>query len=86
MSVYRTLTVEAQLSNNQVNADAEVSENNIEATAELINEISVNYVSDYDLLSNKPQINNVTLQGNKSLDDIGIEDISNLELELILRT
>lgn len=29
--------------------------------------------SDYDDLSNKPQVNNVTLSGNKSLSDLGIE-------------
>ena len=30
-------------------------------------------VTDYDLLDNKPQINNVTLTGNKSLNDLGIQ-------------
>jgi hypothetical protein len=29
-------------------------------------------VSDYNDLTNKPQINNVTLSGNKSLQDLGI--------------
>lgn len=30
-------------------------------------------VTDYDLLDNKPQINNITLAGNKSLNDLGIQ-------------
>jgi hypothetical protein len=30
-------------------------------------------VTDYDLLDNKPQINNITLTGNKSLNDLGIQ-------------
>lgn len=84
MSVYRTLTVEAQLSNNQINTSAVLS-GNVEAEAELINEMSINNVSDYDLLSNKPQINSVTLQGNKSFNDLGLEGISNMELESILK-
>lgn len=28
--------------------------------------------TDYDMLRNKPSINNILLQGNKSLDDLGI--------------
>jgi hypothetical protein len=35
-------------------------------------------------LENKPQINNVTLQGNKSLDDIGVQTLTNVEIEEIL--
>lgn len=30
--------------------------------------------SDYDSLTNRPKINNVTLTGNKTLDDLGIQD------------
>ncbi len=30
-------------------------------------------ISDYKELTGKPQINGITLQGNKSLEDIGIE-------------
>jgi hypothetical protein len=84
MSVYRTLTVAAQLSNNQVNASANVSDNTINANAQMINRINVNNVSDYNLLTNKPQINSVTLQGDKSFSDLGLESISNIELENIL--
>jgi hypothetical protein len=35
---------------------------------------------DYNLLYNKPQINNVTLIGNKMLPEIGIDTISYLDI------
>lgn len=38
----------------------------------------------YEELNKKPQINGVTLIGNKSTEDIGIEEISNLELEALI--
>ena len=49
-------------------------------------------IDDYNLLKNKPKINNVTLQGNKSLDDIGAQPkgnyadhaLTNLEIEALL--
>ena len=84
MSVYRTLTVAAQLSKNQINASANISDNTIAATTQMINRTEVNNVADYDLLNNKPQINSVTLQGDKSFEELGLEGISNIELEHIL--
>lgn len=84
MSAYRTLTVSAQLSNNQIGASANVS-GNLTAQANLINKMEVNNVSNYDLLNNKPLINSVTLQGDKSFEDLGLEGISNIELENILK-
>lgn len=84
MSVYRTLTVAAQLSGNQINASANISGNTIGATAQMINRTEVNNVSNYNLLNNKPQINSVTLQCDKSFEDLGLEGISNIELENIL--
>lgn len=84
MSIYRTLTVGAQLSDDQIGANANVS-GNLAAQATLINKMEVNNVSDYNLLNNKPQINSVTLEGDKSFDELGLEGISNLELEEILR-
>ncbi|WP_298535688.1 hypothetical protein [uncultured Methanobrevibacter sp.] len=84
MSVYRTITVGAQLSGNKITADADVG-GNINADAQMVNRMEINNVSDYNLLNNKPQINSVTLEGDKSFDDLGLEGISNLELEEILR-
>ena len=36
--------------------------------------------SDYENLKNKPQINSVTLSGNRSLEALGIEKITNSEI------
>lgn len=40
---------------------------------------------DYESLKNKPQINSITLEGNKSLEEIGITPISNIELLNLLK-
>lgn len=46
----------------------------------------------YELLINKPQINGVELQGNKTLDSLGIQSsgdesvLSNLEIEQIINS
>ena len=42
--------------------------------------------SNYNSLSNKPVINGVTLTGNLSLEDLGIEEISNTEIEQIINS
>ena len=44
----------------------------LEAQIERINEAIAN-LEDYDRLDNKPQINNVELTGNVSLDDLGVQ-------------
>lgn len=51
------------------------------ATAELVSSIELYAgISDYDELTNKPQINGVELVGNKSLSDLGIQaTISDLD-------
>lgn len=38
-------------------------------------------IKDYAKIKNKPQINGVELKGNKSLEDIGIETMTNEEIE-----
>lgn len=42
--------------------------------------------SDYNLLNNKPSIEDVTLIGNKTLADFGDRDISNLEIQSIINS
>lgn len=84
MSIYRTLTVNAQLSDGQIGVSANVG-GNINTSAQMINKVDVNTVSNYNLLANKPLINSVMLQGDKSFKDLGLEGISNLELEEILK-
>ena len=42
--------------------------------------------SNYNSLANKPVVNGVTLTGNLSLEDLGIEEISNTEIEQIINS
>lgn len=58
----------------------------------LIGTINVGQISttnnDYDELFNKPSINSITLQGNKELDELGIQEemipLSNSDLEELM--
>lgn len=45
---------------------------------------SVERENDYDALVNQPQINGVTLKGNKSFEELGEGTISNAELSEII--
>ena len=42
-------------------------------------------VTSYDDLLNKPMIESVTLEGNKSFEQLGLQTMTNLEIEAILR-
>ena len=46
--------------------------------------VAVNNLN-YESLTNKPKLNSVTLEGNKSLEEIGITPISNIELLNLLK-
>lgn len=58
----------------------------LNATLGLVNEIEVEkevpviVEGDYEALHNKPKINTVTLVGDKSFEDLGLERITNAEL------
>lgn len=41
--------------------------------------------SDYNSLVNQPKINEVKLIGNRSLEELGLNSISNIELEELLK-
>lgn len=41
-------------------------------------------VVDYGALTNKPKIEGVTLQGNKTFEDLSLNSLSNLEIEQML--
>lgn len=41
-------------------------------------------ITDYELLTNKPQIESVTLIGNKTFEEIGLEELSGEDLISIL--
>lgn len=85
MSAYRTVTVTPTISNNKIAVSPTVSDNNIPATAKMVNEIEVNNTSDYNLLNNKPQIESVELQGNKTFNDLGLSKITNMMIEQIIK-
>lgn len=84
MSTYRTVTVTPTLSSNNVSVTPEISGNNIGASASMVNKVQVNNTSDYRLLKNKPQIEDVELIGNKSFNDLGLTNISNMRIEEII--
>ena len=50
------------------------------ASAEILG-VSVTESRDYNSLRNKPSVNGVTLQGDLSLDDLGIMNLASLEYE-----
>ena len=81
--IYRTITVTPNLSNNQIKVGVETIKN-ISAYPSLTTTVRHNTVSDYELLRNKPLINSITLQGDKSFEDLGLQGISNIELENLL--
>ena len=47
---------------------------------------SVGGTTDYEQLINKPQIEGVELQGNKTLQDLSIQALTNLELEELINS
>lgn len=85
MSTYRTVTVTPTLSGNKISVTPEMSPNQIGATAKMTNQIQVNNTSDYELLQNKPQIESVELIGNKTFNDLGLSNISNMRIEQIIK-
>lgn len=84
MSTYRTVTVTPTLSSNKLSVTPEISGNNIRASAKMVNQVQVTNTSDYQLLKNKPQIESVELTGNKSFNDLGLTNISNMRIEQII--
>lgn len=40
--------------------------------------------TNYNLLTNLPQINSVTLKGNKSFDDLGMQSLTNEQMDALL--
>ena len=40
--------------------------------------------TNYNLLENLPQVNNITLKGNKSFDDLGMQSLTNEQMSTLL--
>ena len=53
--------------------------------AVLENPVLINNPSDYTYLANKPSINDIELNGNKSLEDLSVRHLTNFEIENILQ-
>lgn len=49
-------------------------------------QISGGVITDYKDLSGKPIVNGVTLAGSLSLEDLGIEEISNIRIDQIIQS
>lgn len=57
----------------------------MDASFETIIRVSDTPASDYNNLINQPKINKVKLVGDKSLEELGLNAITNLELEELLK-
>ena len=85
MSVYRTVTVTPTLSENQVSVTPAITKNVIPASGNMVNETIVSSTDEYPALNNKPQIESVELVGNKSFKDLGLSQITNMQIEQIIK-
>lgn len=68
--------VEARASSQNLNIEGEIDGNKLK--------YGPTKLYDYEKLINKPQIEGVTLIGNKQLSDLGLKEISNQNIEDIL--
>ena len=68
--------VEARASLQNLNIEGEIDGNKLK--------YGPTKLYDYEKLINKPQIEGVTLMGNKQLSDLGLKEISNQNIEDIL--
>ena len=57
----------------------------MDASFETIIRVSDTPVSDYNSLINQPKIKEVKLIGNRTLEELGLNTISNIELEELLK-
>ncbi|MCW1011982.1 MULTISPECIES: hypothetical protein [Streptococcus] len=57
----------------------------MDASFETIIRVSDTPVSNYNSLINQPKINEVKLIGNRTLEELGLNTISNIELEELLK-
>lgn len=73
-----SVEIDVDIVDNDVETDLQVSSEAIEA------QLSMYPGSDYETLINKPQINNVTLIGNISLEDVGIESLTSQDIDNII--
>lgn len=51
-----------------------------------VSPITPQVIKDYNKLNNKPQINEVELKNNKSLEDLNVNKLTNLEIEQLINS
>lgn len=61
-------------------------ENREQAIGVVRERVAIRSVTSYEQLDDLPQINDVTLIGNKSFEDLGAESLTNLEIESIINS
>lgn len=57
----------------------------MDTSFETIIRVTDSCTSDYNSLVNQPKINEVKLIGNRSLEELGLNSITNIELEELLK-
>ena len=57
----------------------------MDTSFETIIRVTDSGASDYNSLVNQPKINEVKLLGNRSLEELGLNSITNIELEELLK-
>ncbi len=60
--------------------------NNNSSLSGTLNPITVQQVRDYNKLNNKPKINEIELKNNKSLEDLNVTKLTNIEIENIINS
>ena len=57
----------------------------MDTSFETIIRVTDSCAADYNILVNQPKINEVKLIGNRSLEELGLNSITNIELEELLK-
>lgn len=86
MSCRKTITVNAVLKDACSNPSAELCGQTVNGRADLTTNVRYNAVDDYELLKNRPLIEEVVLSGNKSFKQLGLSPATKLEVEAILQS
>lgn len=73
------ILIDSQEDPNTINVDSE-EDDNIEIS---VNNNEAIFRTDYNLLHNKPQINSIELKGNKTLEDLNIQEKGNYPNERV---
>lgn len=86
MSMYKTVEVKARINNNVLNVSSDMSDSTILASGNTVTKVSTQPIYDYEPLTSKPSIEEVTLSGNKTFRELGLRRMTNLEIEAILQS